>query len=53
MAKGYLVISRDVVSEDIPSFEYTPKPAFPGPFTVFNEQNEEQCIRKLSSTAKN
>ena len=38
---GYLVISRDVVSEDIPDFEYTPKPAFPGPFEVFNEPNEE------------
>ena len=37
---GYLIINRETVSEDIADFEYTPKPEFPGPFTVFNEANE-------------
>jgi DNA polymerase epsilon subunit 1 len=35
--RGYLIISREVVGEDIADFEYTPKPQFPGPFTIFNE----------------
>lgn len=28
--QGYLIVNRDVVSEDIQSFEYTPKPEFEG-----------------------
>jgi DNA polymerase family B, exonuclease domain len=35
--RGYLIISREVVGEDIADFEYTPKPQFPGSFTIFNE----------------
>ena len=38
--QGYLIINRETVSEDIESFEYTPKPEFPGPFQVFNERDE-------------
>ena len=30
--QGYLVINREVVSEDIDDFEYTPKPEYKGPF---------------------
>ena len=45
--QGYLIISRDVVSEDIEDFEYTPKPSFPGPFQVFNEPDEASLIRKF------
>ena len=37
---------RQVVSEDIDSFEYTPKPEFPGPFTVFNEVDELATLKK-------
>ena len=28
--QGYLIVNREVVSEDIDSFEYTPKPEFEG-----------------------
>ena len=42
--KGYLIINREVVSEDIKDFEYTPKPEFPAEFEIFNEANEEDCI---------
>ena len=31
--KGYLITNREVVSEDIQDFEYTPKPEFEGGFT--------------------
>ena len=40
--QGYLIINRQIVSEEIEDFEYTPKPEFKGPFTVFNVANEEQ-----------
>lgn len=38
--QGFLITNRDIVSEDIEDFEYTPKPEFEGPFTIFNESNE-------------
>ena len=41
--QGYLIISREVVAEDIADFEYTPKPTFPGPFTIFNEVTYSCC----------
>ena len=28
--QGYLIVNREVVSEDIDDFEYTPKPEFAG-----------------------
>ncbi|KAL4450230.1 hypothetical protein ABPG77_010899 [Micractinium sp. CCAP 211/92] len=43
--QGYLIINREVVSEDIQDFEYTPKPEFEGPFKVFNCANEAACLR--------
>ena len=30
--QGYLIVNREIVSEDIESFEYTPKPEFEGAF---------------------
>lgn len=33
-SQGYLIINRETVSEDIESFEYTPKAEFHGPFEV-------------------
>jgi DNA polymerase epsilon subunit 1 len=42
--QGYLIINREVVSEDIDDFEYTPKPQYPGPFVVFNEVNEKDLL---------
>ncbi|PRW20477.1 DNA polymerase epsilon catalytic subunit A [Chlorella sorokiniana] len=44
--QGYLIINREVVSEDIRDFEYTPKPEFEGPFHVFNCANEAACLRQ-------
>lgn len=45
--QGYLIINREVVSEDIEDFEYTPKPQYPGPFIVFNEPDEASLLRKF------
>ncbi|GBG32491.1 DNA polymerase epsilon catalytic subunit A [Hondaea fermentalgiana] len=45
--QGYLIINREVVTEDIEDFEYTPKPEYPGPFEVFNEADEESTLRKF------
>lgn len=42
---GYLIINREIVSEDIPDFEYTPKKQFPGPFTVMNVPTEKETIQ--------
>lgn len=44
--QGYLITNRDVVSEDIDDFEYTPKPEYGGPFVVYNEPDEEAVIRR-------
>jgi DNA polymerase epsilon subunit 1 len=38
--QGYLITNREIVSEDIEDFEYTPKEGYEGPFIVFNEPNE-------------
>ena len=38
--QGFLILNREVVSEDSEDFEYTPKPEYPGLFHVFNEKNE-------------
>ena len=38
--QGYLIINRQIVSEDIQDFEYTPKPEYEGNFIVLNEPDE-------------
>lgn len=40
LLKGFLITNREIVSEDIEDFEYTPKPEYEGPFTIFNEADE-------------
>ncbi|CAG8725022.1 1063_t:CDS:2, partial [Acaulospora colombiana] len=45
--QGYLIVNRDIVSEDIDDFEYTPKEGYEGPFTCFNEADEEATIRRF------
>ncbi|KAI0826611.1 DUF1744-domain-containing protein [Trametes gibbosa] len=47
--QGYLITNRDIVSEDIEDFEYTPKDGYEGPFTVFNEPDEEATLRRWFS----
>lgn len=39
---GVLLINREVVSEDVDDFEYTPKRDYPGPFKVVNLANERE-----------
>ena len=38
--QGYLITNREIVSQDIDDFEYTPRPEFEGPIIVFNEPDE-------------
>lgn len=38
--QGFLITNREIVSENIEDFEFTPKPDYEGPFTVFNEDDE-------------
>jgi len=40
MASQLICSGRDIITEDIDDFEYTPKPEYLGPFTVWNENNE-------------
>ncbi|KAI8849698.1 hypothetical protein BC829DRAFT_425255 [Chytridium lagenaria] len=47
--QGYLITNRDIVSQDISNFEYTPKPEYEGPFHIFNEPNELAVIKKFFS----
>lgn len=47
--EGFLISNREIVSEAIDDFEYTPKPEFPGPFTVFNEPDEKALLQRFFS----
>ncbi|KAF5381777.1 hypothetical protein D9615_005436 [Tricholomella constricta] len=47
--QGYLITNRDIVSEDIDDFEYTPKEGYEGPFIVFNEPDEAAVIKRFFS----
>eukprot|EP00871_Galdieria_phlegrea_P006015 jgi/Galph1/900/GphlegSOOS_G5686.1 len=47
--KGYLGVNREIVSEDIEDFTYSPSPQFPGDFTVFNEKDEKALLRRFLS----
>ncbi|XP_076064206.1 DNA polymerase epsilon catalytic subunit 1 [Oratosquilla oratoria] len=45
--QGFLITNREIVGEDVEDFEYTPKPEFEGPFTIFNEPNEMALIQRF------
>ncbi|KAI6112282.1 hypothetical protein EDD16DRAFT_1176350 [Pisolithus croceorrhizus] len=45
--QGYLITNREIVSEDIEDFEYTPKEGYEGPFVVFNEKDEAATITRF------
>ncbi|KAL5120346.1 DNA polymerase epsilon catalytic subunit [Pleosporales sp. CAS-2024a] len=45
--QGFLITNREIVSEDIQDFEYTPKPEYPGPFMIFNEPDEKALIERF------
>lgn len=44
--QGYLITNREIVSEDIDDFEYTPRPEYEGPIIVFNEPDEASLLRR-------
>lgn len=50
--QGFLITNREVVSEDIADFEYTPKPEYQGPFMIFNEPNERAVIERFFAHIK-
>ncbi|KAI9929220.1 DNA polymerase epsilon catalytic subunit [Aspergillus wentii] len=45
--QGFLITNREIVSEDISDFEYTPKPEYSGPFMIFNEPNERGVLERF------
>jgi DNA polymerase epsilon subunit 1 len=45
--QGFLITNREIVSEDIDDFEYTPKPEYEGPFMIFNEPDEKALIERF------
>ena len=45
--QGFLITNREIISEDISDFEYTPKPEYDGPFMIFNEANEKAVIERF------
>ena len=50
--QGFLITNREIVSENIADFEYSPKPEFEGPFLVFNEPDERALIERFFSHIK-
>ena len=42
---GYLITNREIISENVEDFDFTPKPEYPGHFTIFNEP-DEKCLLK-------
>lgn len=47
--QGFLITNREVISEDIEDFEYTPKDEYEGPFMIFNEADEVALLRRFFS----
>jgi DNA polymerase epsilon subunit 1 len=45
--EGFLIVNRDIVTEDIEDFEYTPKKEYEGPFTCINEKDELAVLRRF------
>ena len=45
--QGFLITNREIVSEDIADFEYTPKPEYEGQFLVFNEPDEKSLVQRF------
>ena len=50
--QGFLITNREVVSEDIADFEYTPRPEYPGPFMIFNEADEKALLERFFNHVK-
>lgn len=50
--RGYLITNREIVTEDIAAFEYTPKPEYEGFFDTFNEVDEAATLRRFFDEMK-
>ena len=50
--QGFLITNREIISEDIADFEYTPKPEYDGPFLIFNEPDEKAVIERFFTHIK-
>ena len=48
---GFLIVNRETVSKDIEDFDFAPEGKFPTRFTIFNERNEEDTLRRFISEA--
>lgn len=42
-----MINNREIISQDVDDFEYTPKPEFEGHFTVFNEPDEKALLERF------
>ncbi|KAK4186960.1 putative DNA polymerase epsilon catalytic subunit A [Podospora australis] len=45
--QGFLITNREIISEDIDDFDYTPRPEYPGPFMIFNEPDEKSTLERF------
>ncbi len=45
--EGFLITNREIISKDIEDFEYTPRPEYPGCFTIFNESDEKAVLQRF------
>ncbi|CAB4010997.1 DNA polymerase epsilon catalytic subunit A, partial [Paramuricea clavata] len=45
--QGYLITNREIISEEIEDFEYTPKPDYEGPIIVLNEPDEISLLNRF------
>lgn len=50
--QGFLITNREIVSENIADFDYTPKAEYEGPFLIFNESNERACLERFFTHIK-
>lgn len=50
--QGFLIVNREIVSEDIADFDYTPRPEYQGPFLTFNEKDERALLERFFDTIK-
>jgi DNA polymerase epsilon subunit 1 len=50
--QGFLIVNREIVSEDIADFDYTPRPEYQGPFLTFNEKDERGVLERFFDTIK-
>lgn len=44
---GFLITNREIISEDIEDFEYSPTKEFLGNFTIFNEADEVALLQRF------